>query len=260
MNWLTVAQSLPTGQKTRIDCDCGSGKTLIVNHFPRKYSAYCFRCDFDKYHIKGISTLAELAHLKQLNERTALLQLHKLELPDDFTTDIPFEGRRWLYAGGISPTTWQAHGIGYSPSLERVVLPVYDDRRNLLWYQMRAVHEGQEPKYIQPDRPRGNITYKVGVSRSNTQRAIVVEDILSAIRVGKYIPTYSLLGTKITTEQAAMLGHYDRVTTWMDDDTAGIQGALSVRKCVSLVTDCDNIRTTLDPKCLSNQQIEEALL
>jgi hypothetical protein len=259
MDWLGLAKTLPTGQKARADCECGSGKTLIVNHFGKKYSAYCFRCGFDKYQIKGISTLEELKKLRELNERTALLSFTKLELPDDFTTDIPLDGRLWLYSGGLTHATWQKYGIGFSPSLQRVVLPVYSKRGTLVWYQMRAILDGQEPKYIQPDRPRGNVMFTAGHARGGLQRAIVVEDILSAIRVGELVPAYSLLGTKITTEQAALLGSYERVTTWMDDDRAGRDGAYSIRKCLSLVTSVDNIRTDDDPKRLSIQQIEEQL-
>jgi hypothetical protein len=259
MNWLGQAKTLPTGQKTRADCECGDGKTLIINHFTKKYSAYCFRCGFDKYHIKGNSTLEELRLLRELNERTAKLSFTKLELPHDFTTDIPISGRLWLYSGGLSPSTWGKYGIGYSPALHRVVLPVYDTRGNLVWYQMRAVLDGQEPKYIQPDRPRGNVTFSAGCNGGDRTRAIVVEDILSAIRVSKFEPTFSLLGTKITTEQASLLAQYSRVTTWMDADKAGRDGAYNIRKCLSLVTEVDNIRTEDDPKRLSDQQIEESL-
>lgn len=92
-----------------------------------------------------------------------------------------------------------------------------------------------------------------------SKRAVVVEDILSAIRVGSTEQAYSLLGTKVTTEQAATLGKHAEITTWLDGDRAGRQGAYAVRKAVGLVTETSNIVTKDDPKKLSNLEIRKHL-
>lgn len=256
MEWLEIAKNLQTGHKTRIDCECGDGKTLIVNHNIKGYSCHCFRCDTNDFAGKGKQTLAELAHIRELNEQAETIDL-PLTLPEDFTTDIPLEGRLWLYSGGIHEQVWSHYGLGYSKSLHRVILPVYDSRRNLVWYQCRALSKGQKPKYIQPSKERAAVMF--WGSRRDETRVIVVEDILSAIRVGKHCSAVSLLGTKITSAQAVALSKFSRVTSWLDNDKAGKDGAYKIRKTLSLLTEVDNIQSEVDPKKLSDKEIKVLL-
>ena len=256
--WLTIAQTLPTSQSTRSDCVCGPGNTLIINHRPKCYTAHCFRCDRNEYHDKGIQTLEQLAELRKLNEEAKQYKPAKVELPDDFTTDIPLEGRLWLYQGGLTPTVWKQHGIGYSPTLHRVILPVYNEG-TLVWLQGRALTKGQKPKYLQPGLERSTITFHHAPEGADKSVAVVVEDILSAIRVGKFVPTYSLLGTKITDGQVNQLAQYNKVITWMDNDAAGKSGSRAIRRSVGLLCDVSNILTVTDPKTLSDQDIRREL-
>lgn len=255
MNWIETAQDLPLGHKTRIDCECGSGKTLVINHNNKYYSAHCFRCDFDEYHNKGKQTLGELARIKALNEAAESLNL-QLELPADFTTEIPLHGRLWLYSGGLTPSDWGSLGFGYSKELDRVVMPVYKAGK-LVWYQCRALIDGQKPKYIQPSKDRHEVMFVQHTE--SKERIVVVEDILSATRVGKHIASASLLGTKITTAQANELAQYERVTLWLDSDRAGRKGAYKIKKALSLLTNVDSVVTEEDPKVLSDEQIKEVL-
>ena len=186
MHWLTLAKDLAVNSKIQTRCpeDCGSGEKLSVQHNVRDYWCYCYRCGYTQTVHKGEASLKELAHIKQLNEAAkqhALDHTNKLELPNDYDTNIPIQGRLWLYEAGITESVWKEHHIGYSEHLGRVVLPVYDDNGNLVWYQCRAVHEGQTPKYIQPSRGRDNVYFLKRPRSTDMHRAVIVEDILSAI-------------------------------------------------------------------------------
>lgn len=262
MTWLEVAQNLPLGAKVRIDCpECGEGTNThaaVVNHSTQRFSLYCHACKYNPFEGKGKQSLAELARIRELNEAAQTVELG-LELPDDFTTEIPLHGRMWLYKAGITQPVWSAYNIGYSERLDRVILPVYDAKGNLIWYQCRALHSGQKPKYLQPARDRSTIMFRVKGSRNDLRRIVIVEDILSAIRVGKHIDACSLLGTKITTAQAAELGQYSEVTTWLDSDRAGRSGAYKIRKTLGLITEVKNILTDKDPKELSDKEIRRHL-
>ena len=204
-------------------------------------------------------SIKELQRIKELNAN-ALLNTYEIALPKDFTTDIPLQGRLWLYKGSISETTWKEYGLGYSKALERVILPVYRSGKDgpLLWYQCRAILEGQQPKYIQPSASRDTVLFK-SRTHGTHNRCVITEDILSAIRVGKHTQAYSLLGTKITTSQANYLSKYDEVITWLDPDKAGVTGAYNIRKALQLITNVRNIVTDVDPKNLSDEQIKEQL-
>tara|TARA_R110000851_G_scaffold5915_2_gene24016 strand:+ start:537 stop:1244 length:708 start_codon:yes stop_codon:yes gene_type:complete len=234
-----------------------------VNHNAKAYTIHCFACDYHDFESKGILSLEERKRIQDLNTE-ALRAVRDIKLPEDITyepTEFSREARMWLFKGGLTPSVWKQYRIGYSKRLERVVLPVYDTNNTLIWFQCRAVLKGQSPKYLQPSRDRSNVLFTAGIA-TDRARAIVVEDIMSAIRVGEATTTelaVSLLGTKITEGQAAYLGQFERCTSWLDGDKAGRRGSNNIRKTLSLLTECDNIRTTEDPKFYSNKQIQEIL-
>lgn len=258
MNWLEEARNLPLGHKTRLEHNCGSGRTLIVNHSLQGYSSYCFRCGEQEFESKGKQSLQELTRIRELNAQAAQ-EIKSIELPEDLTEDIPLEGRMWLYKAGLTPSTWNEYGIRYSPSMGRVYLPVAREGVGLLWYQARAIYAGQTPKYIQPSAERSTVLFESKPLRDSTRVVVLVEDIVSAIRVGEVAPAISLLGTKITTGQASYISKYDRVVIWLDSDKAGRVGAANIRRTLSLLTETANICTTDDPKLLTRQQITEKL-
>ena len=259
MSWLEVAKRLPAGHKTRMDCDCGSssGNTLLVSHNAKGYSCYCFSCGEQDFEHKGVLSLTERKELQELNDQTKV-RITSVELPEDCAKDFPLEARLWLYSAGITPHKAVEVGIRYSPSYKRVVLPVYNPQGDVTWYQMRAVFPGQTPKYHQPSAERDTVMY-LSHPQVATGTIVVTEDIVSAIRVGEVTPAASLLGTKITTAQAAYLGQFDKVLVWLDNDRAGIQGAAKVRKALELLTETRNITSELDPKKYSSVQIEEII-
>lgn len=264
MKWLDLAQNLPLGQKTRIDCpDCGEGtrtNAAILNHSTRAYSLYCCACGYNPFHIKGVQTLEERKRIQELND--TIPYEREVKLPEDTTSDIPLIGRLWLYKSSISDGMAKRLGIGWSEKLQRVILPVYDEHGQLIWYQGRGVHEGQRPKYLQPSRDRREVMHTLyGSTRPrDMDMCIIVEDIASSIRVNLAgYRAFSLLGTKITTEQINRLVKYKTVITWLDGDKAGTRGAFAIRKALGVLTSVRNVVTELDPKEYSKQQIQSII-
>lgn len=259
-DWLQIAKDLPVGHSTRAVChgECGTGRALVINHDPDKYRCYCFRCGLSQFESKGYMTLEQLAHIKAMNEAAALAS-ESVALPLDINYDSslwPTEARMWLYKASIYGSVLDSARIGYSPELGRVILPVYKDQE-VIYYQGRAIFAGQEPKYLNPKTANRPIWYGKQAEESDT--IVVTEDILSAIRVGEVTQSCSILGTKLDTASAGALSKYRRVIIWLDGDTAGVEGALSISKTLGLVTDTRIVRTERDPKEYTNQQINEIL-
>ena len=266
--WLTAAQNLQTGHTTRHDCpQCGLGtntNAAIVNHNPKVYTIHCYACDYNDFQFKGVMTLEERQRIKDLNNATLTNKTTQVELPEDTVydpTEFSYEARRWLYSNGLTPTAWKRYRVGYSRRLERVILPIYDNEGNLTWYQCRAILEGQRPKYIQPSGDRSNILYYAEQPHEDCSSIVLVEDIMSAIRVTQAGSTAcSLLGTKVSTAQATLLSRFETLTLWLDSDRAGRQGTTSIKRTLSMV--CQNVRSVVtekDPKTYSNKQINEVL-
>lgn len=264
MNWLDIAKKLPTGHTSRYR-HCGSDAAAVIFNDPDSYSMYCHRCSEQvEYQSKGYQNYAELLEIRERNEEAKLvLQNAHVKLPTDFTLEIPPEGMLWLLKASITPYMAKQAGFGWTPYFKRVVLPVTDEGK-LVYYQARAVLQGQDPKYLNPKVDRTRLLYW----RRHPQgsgRVVVTEDILSAERVflaQKQHPvadTVSILGTKITIQQANQLAKYDRVTMWLDPDKAGRQGDIKIRRLLNLVTHADYINLTKDPKLLTDKQIMEQL-
>lgn len=247
--WLETAKSLKLGGHTYADCSCGNGKTLVINHRSKGYSTYCFRCDRQDWEPKGKLSIAEITAMNKLNEEAKRFK-SKIELPRDFTTSIPLEGRLWLYRASITESLIKKYNIGYSEELKRVIVPVYRYNK-LVWFIARAVHPLQKPKYIAPSESKDNILFYSGPCQDVV---VVTEDILSAIRVGQVSTTISLLGTKLSSEQLAVLMDYT-VVLWLDGDKAGRDAAKKLKRELGMVTTVYDVVTKRDPKLLSNYEI-----
>jgi len=83
----------------------------------------------------------------------------------------------------------------------------------------------------------------------NNQDVIVfVEDVISAIKVGRVASAIPMLGAKIPTEWLAKCKGYDRVIIWGDRDKA-VENVRQSRKCSEILgVQVENVITDLDPK------------
>lgn len=252
--WLVAAKKLPTGGKARFAHECGSGEAMFINNGPKGYSGYCNRCHATPFVPHGQRTFAELMELKRLDRELANQLSATVKLPHDFTLDIPIHGMLWLLKASITPHRARERGIGYSEYYDRVIMPVYKDG-NLVYFQARKLRDHQDIKYINPKVDRSAIGYWVIPPGSTKRRIIIVEDFLSAIRVGYHTPAMSPMGTKLSIPLALQLSEYEHVTTWLDPDEAGVSGARDMRKLMALTTPTSNIATSLDPKDYSDEEI-----
>ena len=251
-DWIKIAKSLPINEKTRVRC-CGKNVDAIISNDQKGFSFYCFRCGTRLYEHCGSRRIDELRKLRELNAQPV-----PVEIPKDFTPDIPVQHACWLYRAGISKAVYMEKGIGWSDSLQRIVIPLYSDSGELLYFQCRAVHKGQIPKYKNPPVNKSRLLYLVKHSQQ-FKRIVVCEDILSAIRVGKHIDACSIMGTSTSDAQALQLSKYKRVTYWLDPDEAGERGTKKGIRKMKLVTQADSISSSVDPKLLSDREIRDFL-
>ena len=253
MNWKEIAADLPINGKTRVKC-CGKNRDAVIGHDYKGYSFYCFKCGLVEIENFKVRNLYHLLNIKELNEQAEL----ELELPSDFTRSIPIQFACWLFKAGLDTDAYMEKGIGWSAELQRIIIPMYSDTNQLLYFQCRAVHKGQLPKYKNPSVSKAHLLYRAGETQ-NKQRIVVTEDILSCIRVGKHISSCSLLGTKTSDEQAGILSAYDLVSYWLDPDKAGIKGAREGYRKLILATNVEILASKVDPKHLSDREIRQVL-
>lgn len=237
---------------------------MMVSHGQKGFSAYCFKCGETHFEPHKDRNLAQLQEARAARELQATGS--EIRLPRDFTLDIPADATPWLTLGGVGPDLARGYGIGYSPSLDRVVIPVYWDGK-LTTVQCRAIRPWQKPKYINPKgvartavlKSRAEFMLPSADPRPDT--CVVVEDGLSAIRVGRLQPAYAALGTSLSADAILdIITKYKTVILWLDGDAAGQEAKKAIRlQLIRYGLTVETVVTDKDPKRLTNEEIRTKL-
>jgi hypothetical protein len=268
--WVEIARSMPIGSSRKIK-HCGTDASMRLYHTPKGVSAHCFRCGHHPFVRNQGFNLKDLAkrrdELCRIN--TVATTTTELALPSDVTYCIPDHARVWFLKGGVNTDMAAFYRMGFSPTLNRVVLPVYEGTR-LNAYICRALN-GEKPKYI--------AFYMNGVSnavfKTDTSTMLpaeflgdtaglpdycITEDILSAVRCGRIVRSRALLGTAIRNAGDLGIPQGSTVAVWTDPDKAGYVALVKQARRLDLEgIKVRLIRSERDPKYYSNQEIKEYL-
>lgn len=257
-DWLEIAKSIPQGSRLRTRCGepgCGKDNSQLVSHDEHGYRAWCFRCRIPKFESHGLRSI-EL--IERHRKERAIQRAVAVTLPEDYTLQVPPRAAIWYYKYGISAELAAMYGIGYTPELDRVVLPVYESG-DLVAVQMRAVDPARKMKYLNPLGPK--VSSAIFESAPATGVTVVVEDILSAIKVGRVHHATSILGTNMTDQRALKIAQRNNtVLLWLDGDKAGKRGAVAAEKQLRLLgVNVVRITTADDPKTYSLEEIRSII-
>lgn len=229
---------------------------MLVSHDLHGYRCHCFRCGESQFVPHGLQRISDLNRRKA---ELAFMEERTVRLPKDYTLEIPEKDMLWFLQYGIDPELARSYGIGYSDELDRVVLPVRGLDGKLDAVQMRSTDPNVRPKYLNPFGPK--VSAAVFMSGPPTGVTVVVEDILSAIKIGKITHATSILGTALTDERAEKIAkHNHTAVVWTDNDRAGQKGRLkATRQLLLLGMDVYRVRSPDDPKTYNLEDIEEHL-
>lgn len=268
-SWLHHAEGLQWGRKSRVNHDCGPGRTLTVG---RKedgaYTAWCFRCNEPGYHpAPAVSLATRSAQLVSRMDADAVLRGNVVQgcpsLPEPATrriADWPPAAALWLFRAGLGAPEIGRLGAYFHEPSQRVVLPVFEALKPV-FYQARAIDwkpGDPRPKYLAPDVSKTNVVPMYGEAEDVT----LTEDILSAFKVGLAGEGWSMLGTSMSEGLLSRLlvRKPRRVNVWLDPDSAGDKGTSSVLKRLRAVgIKARRISSSKDPKLMFRSQIRELL-
>jgi DNA primase len=178
-------------------------------------------------------------------------------------TDHPYLAQR-----GIDPATAAEFGVGFYPGPGLmsgcIVIPIRNPHGQLVAYAGRAL-DGRSPKYKVP------AGFRKTLELFNLQRAvatgsktvIVVEGYFDCMRVHQagFPWVVALMGSSLSVQQAALLGHFPWVVLMLDGDMAGrtasqaIAARLSGWRSLQVVRASDNSQ----PDQLSSSAIRRLL-
>jgi DNA primase len=178
-------------------------------------------------------------------------------LPFDFSrTDIPLAALTWLRKYGITDNEVAHFRFGYSPRLERLILPVFKSDGLVYWQGRYLGTDPDKPKYLNV-RAKGRADVFFTRNTCNTKNVVLVEDILSAIKVGRVTGACALLGSHVPDSLLTFLSGRGTIRVWLDRDKARV-GIKAARRIAALTgRPCFPVITPLDPKEYSEIKIEK---
>jgi len=174
-----------------------------------------------------------------------------------FTSDIPEKAIRWIRKYGITDGEIQFYGICWNSATESLVFPMKDEGVIKLTSERYFGSNPQHPKY----RTYGHKVklHTFIVSPHHNGHLVLVEDAVSAIKVGRQASTLPLLGATVPAGVHRWAsGRFKSVRVWLDMDKAS-RSIVEASKLSQYIPDSRSILTDLDPKEYSDAQIKEIL-
>ena len=252
MEWHEQARKLTLGQKRKIP-HCSTDASAYINNNAKGVSLHCFRCGANEFEPHGRLSASELLAMRAVDEEEA--ERPYPDVCELYADSVPSAAHVWVLKTGLTPErATDEYGIAWSPRSSRVIVPILHNGEPTGQWTGRAV-DGRKPKYLMP---RGSVgAYWYGL-RGNRTPCVVVEDVLSAIRV--YEAGYSsmaVLGTTISLGAATVLSRTS-VIGWFDGDKAGRDGYVKLRKALGpFGIEPLRVVTERDPKTYSRKAITQ---
>lgn len=242
--------------------ECGDTRSrLYERDTPKGTLWYCHNCG------KGGLTWSDgLSPMEVLKICTQDEQNDPVDvsLPKDATYLLPMPALAWLWKYDLDQYEIDTMRCCYSPSMNRLILPVYKDDKLVYWQGRNlGVVDKKNPKYINSRKKKGEDCYYTQVKRGAYNQTIcIVEDIVSAVKVGRVTDSIALLGSYIPMNLIRYIvaspytKGYDQILIWLDYDKQkeSIQFSKRLRELTGKDIRC--IITEKDPKELSTEEIE----
>lgn len=238
----------PVGSNLRYNHeDCGDKRgRLYVKFDGGGWAWYCHNCSARGYKRAGALSVTQTRELL-LRKGTHEASVSDVFLPSD-SMPVPNREKGWLLKYGLTEDEIKRYGICWSDRYKRIILPVYHEDK-LVAYQARSVNE--QPKYLTIH----NGDRQPFITNLSSNICVLVEDIVSAIKVGRVSCGIALLGSYVSVKLINWMQNKDRIYIWLDYDKKVDALKYAVRFSQLLGKPVKPIITKLDPKCYSTEQI-----
>lgn len=174
-----------------------------------------------------------------------------LQLPEDLTEDFPKEALLFLYKYNLTTDEITNNGLLWSRKLNRLVFPIYHEGKMIYW-QARDV-SGEHFKWLTPKGVKKPL-HTVPSQNGRCDAVIIVEDIISAIKVSRIADVICLFGTFLSKEARLEASNYEIIHIWLDNDAQ--DKAKKMQEQIELMhTNCQVIVTPHDPKTYTTEEI-----
>jgi len=207
---------------------------------------HCFSCGYSTFvNINGN------AIYKPKDERKD----KKVGLPMDSTFNLPVEALDWLNQYGITMEEINENKLMWSDYFSRLIFPYFGEGEDLLAWQGRYIPRGTnevKPKWFS----QGNL-HTVLVVKGSGDPLVVVEDIVSAIKVGRVTRAMPIFGSKVHRNLISLVDT-KTVMIWLDYDKY-LQATKESESLRKLGYVSYTVASRHDPKCYTEEEIRNFL-
>lgn len=206
-NYLIRMEACPRCRKEGYD---QTGDNLAIYSDEHRH---CYRCG---YHIPAKVTIETVVSSTQSFENVRPTSKTCDNLPSDITSDLSLVAKRWLLKYGL--TFEEAKKFWWSDSKQFLIFPACDVEGNLLFWQARDFNDKAKSKYFST----GNIQDSLYILGKN-EPLILVEDIISAIKISRHYKSMALFGSSISNLNLTRIRDYilsesKELGIWLDPD------------------------------------------
>ena len=215
---------------------------------------HCFSCGY----TSNASTEARLR--PQVKQQQAMPAL-----PEDTDTWLPPEAMDWLHQYFNDTADFPL--CYWSESNRWLIFPIMDkDMTHMLAWQYRYFGTNERHPKWKSYGISENLLHILGTNIFNTSNhhatssLVLVEDLLSAVKVGHITPTLCLFGSNISLKRLAVLKTlgYTNIIIWLDWDKRDY-AIKTAQQAQTLGLQTRVIHTQLDPKEYSYEDIQQCL-
>jgi len=165
-------------------------------------SAYCFGCKYTENNTK---------YIPKTNEETTPI----IKLPDNCTTQLGEKAIKWLDKYEITPEERVRYRMMWSEEKEQLIFPIFNADSTVLAWQARNFRDNYKNKYYSQGKIH-DILYLCGNKKAPI---ILVEDLVSAIKVARVCASMPLFGSEASTSLLMRLKqHTESIIVWLDSD------------------------------------------
>lgn len=211
---------------------------------------HCFAgCGFYE-RVGGLDALRAQFHTveKKKNDRS--------NLPDDCRYALDKRAEAWLKKYGLTDQEIRDNKLMWSPRKELLIFPIIIDGEMVMWQGRYFGSNPDYPKYNTQGFPKGGGVYYI---LGTGERLVLVEDVVSAIKVGRVASALPLFTNNLNSKQAIHLArYYEHVVIWLDPNMR--EHSLKLQRRLELFFKTVRVvYSDYDPKAHSDREIRELL-
>lgn len=165
--------------------------------------SYCYSCGY----TVGSSIINNFKQSKKESLPISIV------LPEDVDTTIPSYAKNWLYQYELTNKDINEHTLLWSERYKQLIFPYFVNNELLAW-QGRGFNPIY-PKWFS----QGKLHELLYILGNKGSSLVLVEDIVSAIKLSKFMDSSPLFGCSVSVKQALRYNKfYSQLYLWLDPD------------------------------------------